>query len=401
MLQARLFLHLEWGLSCGLQLQVEEQSHLVLRLRFLLVWLILLLLPLLCPARPAISSVRRSPALAGVAVARPAMGPVVRRRSVLGIVLLPLVILLAAGRSPIGLFRSLPKMTEPRLLLPFLDVRLEVLLAILAPLRRVTARLVLALRAGSRGRPRERSGIAQGLAVVCPPCLRVRRTMTVPVPWLLWTLTGMTLSGLSWPSSGTSTAWKSRRMYHQLDARAIYVLMSETSLELHLPTSPLMRSLLDDTNLASSKYLEGQTVQGFLPVPSRRHRRYYRTSSSSFPGPYSVPPGVTSITLEKVSEARKRSVSLSASQVSSMETMLSGIWEVSSWLDWWLSTCGGFRENLPVEVRADFERLIFSQDREPWSSWLARAARLSSSRGEIPSSRTGGGSCALEVLTSS
>ena len=38
--------------------------------------------------------------------------------------------------------------------LPFLDVRLEVLLAILAPLRLVTTRLVLALRAGGCGRPR-------------------------------------------------------------------------------------------------------------------------------------------------------------------------------------------------------------------------------------------------------
>ena len=72
---------------------------------------------------------------------------------------------------------------------------------------------------------------------------------------------------------------------------------------------------------------------------------------------------MTSITLEKVSEARKRSVSLSASQVSSMETMLSGVCEVSSWLDQWLSTCGGFREQLPDEVRADFEWLIFSESR--------------------------------------
>ena len=72
---------------------------------------------------------------------------------------------------------------------------------------------------------------------------------------------------------------------------------------------------------------------------------------------------MTSITLEKVSEARKRSVSLSASQVSSMETMLSGVCGVSSWLDWWLSTCGGFQEHLPDEVRADFERLILSGSR--------------------------------------
>ena len=109
-----------------------------------------------------------------------------------------------------------------------------------------------------------------------------------------------------------------------------YGLMSETSQAFHLPTSPLLRSLLDDTNLALSKFLEDQTVHGFLPVPSRRHRRYYRTSSSPFPGPYSVPPGVTSITLEKASEMKKRSVSLSASQVSSMETMLSEVCEVAS-----------------------------------------------------------------------
>ena len=144
---------------------------------------------------------------------------------------------------------------------------------------------------------------------------------------------------------------------------SIYGLMSEASLAFHLPVSPLVRLLLDDTNLALSKFFEDQTVHGFLPVPGRRHRRYYRTSPSSFPGQYSVPPGVTSITLEKASEARKRSVSLFTSQVSSMETLLSGVCKVSSWLDWWLSTCGGFREHLPDEVRDNFERLILSGSR--------------------------------------
>ena len=109
-----------------------------------------------------------------------------------------------------------------------------------------------------------------------------------------------------------------------------YGLMSEVSPAFTLPASPLVRSLLDDTNLALAKFLEDQTVHGFLPVPGRRHRRYYRTSSSSFPGPYTVPPGVTSITLEKVSEAKKRSVALSVLQVSSLEAMLSGVCEVSS-----------------------------------------------------------------------
>ena len=61
-----------------------------------------------------------------------------------------------------------------------------------------------------------------------------------------------------------------------------------------------------------------------------------------------------------MSESRKRSISLSHSQVSSLETMLSGVCEVTSWLDWWLSTCRDFREHLPVEVCGNFERLMLS-----------------------------------------
>ena len=116
----------------------------------------------------------------------------------------------------------------------------------------------------------------------------------------------------------------------------IYGLQSESSPSLHLPLSPLLRPLLEEINLALSKFVEDQTIHGFLPVPGRRHRRYYRTSSSSFPGQYTVPPGLASITLDKVSKSRKRSVSLSHSQVSSLETMLSGVCEVTSW---WI---GGF-----------------------------------------------------------
>ena len=142
-----------------------------------------------------------------------------------------------------------------------------------------------------------------------------------------------------------------------------YGLTADSSPAFSLPLSPLLSTLLIDINSDLSKFLEDQTVHGFLHVPGRRQRRYYGTSTSSFPGPYTVPPGLTSITMEKGSEVRKRSVSLSASQVSSMETMLSGMCEVASWLDWWLSTCGGYRDLLPIEARADFERLMMSGSR--------------------------------------
>ena len=170
----------EPGFSCALRLQEVAQSLLVLRLRFLLVRVVLLLPSLLCLARPAVSSVRRPCDPAGVVVARPATGPTGVRRSVRGVGLLPLVLLLAVGRGPIGRMLTCQGMTEPRLLLPELDVRLEVLPVIFTPLRRVTARLVL--RVGRRGHPRERTIITRVL-VVDPTRLRVERRTTGLVLW--------------------------------------------------------------------------------------------------------------------------------------------------------------------------------------------------------------------------
>ena len=206
------------------------------------------------------------------------------------------------------------------------------------------------------GSVKKNSPARVGAAIACPaagPSGRIRDDLgNAPLPRSLFSPTGGFLSvffhGMEEPAGIPSVRCKT-------SLASIYGLMSETSPAFHLLTSPLLRSLLDDTNLALSKFLEDQAVHGFLSVPSLRHRRYYRTSSSSsFPGPYSVPLGVTSITLEKAREVKKR-------YVSSLETMLSGVCEVASWLDWWLSTCGGFREHLPV--CADFERLILSGSR--------------------------------------
>ena len=244
-----------------------------------------------------------------------------------------LVALLVAERSPICLLRVFLKKIEPSLLLPPLDVRMEVHLAIHAPSWRPWS---------SAAAERYRSGFGGHLSSPSPGeadddrssplnSLDIDRDDSFRSVLALI----QNFHGMEEPAGVPSARCKT-------SLASIYGLMSETSPAFHLPTSPLLRSLLDDTNLALSKFLEDQTVHGFLPVPSWRHCRYYRTSTSSFPRPYSVPPEVTSITLEKASEVKKRSVSLSASQVSSMETMLSGVCEVASWLDWWLSTCGGF-----------------------------------------------------------
>ena len=84
-----------------------------------------------------------------------------------------------------------------------------------------------------------------------------------------------------------------------------YGLAADSYPAFSLPLSPLLSTLLIDINSDLSKFMEDQTVHGFLPVPGRQQRRYYGTSTSSFPGPYTVPPGLTSITMEKASEVRK------------------------------------------------------------------------------------------------
>ena len=48
---------------------------------------------------------------------------------------------------------------------------------------------------------------------------------------------------------------------------SIYGLMSETSPAFHLPTSPLLWSLLDDTNLALSKFFGGPDCTVYCPCP--------------------------------------------------------------------------------------------------------------------------------------
>ena len=50
------------------------------------------------------------------------------------------------------------------------------------------------------------------------------------------------------------------------------------------------------------------------------------------------------------------------SQVSSLETMLSSVCEVTSWLDWWFSTWG-FREHLTDEACGNVEQLMLSGSR--------------------------------------
>ena len=195
-----------------------------LRRRLLLWQLDLLPHPLLCQVRPADSSVRKSsPVRADAAVARPVVGLAERVRNDLGNTTLPLFALLATGRLPIGLLLLLLKKIEPcRLLLP-LDLCLEVHLSISVPLRWVTARLVLAFRACGVGLLLPRIGLLQVLAVICPPPLgEVDDDRSSALDSLdIDTLTGMTLSGLSWPSSRTFMTWKNRQASPRLVSRLL------------------------------------------------------------------------------------------------------------------------------------------------------------------------------------
>ena len=161
------------------------------------------------PAPAAVpGSIRRLLTPVGVTVACQAMGLTDARRSVQGVGLLPLDLLLVVGSGTIALPRALLRKIEPLPFLPELDMRLRVHLAIFAPLQQMTARRVLDLRVGRRCSLREQSIFVQAL-----------RMTTGLVPLIRLTLTGMTPSGQSWASSGAFMAWKSLQGSHRLGAR--------------------------------------------------------------------------------------------------------------------------------------------------------------------------------------
>ena len=137
-------------------------------------------------------------------------------------------------------------------------------------------------------------------------------------------------------------------------------LQAEAFLALHLPSSCLVEALVDKVNSTFDRFVGEQTPNALMPWPIKRQRRYYRTSKPLFAVPYAVPPGLVSLTLDKASEPKKPPVVIPHTLVSSCETALSGVGEVISWLDWWISTLSKFGESLPEEVRSNFQRLMVS-----------------------------------------
>ena len=127
-----------------------------------------------------------------------------------------------------------------------------------------------------------------------------------------------------------------------------------------LATLPPSEALVDKVTSTFDKFVDEQTPSAFIPWPMKHQRRYYRTSKPLFAAPYTVPPGLSSLTLDKASEPKKRPVVIPHNLVSSFETALAGVGEVVSWLDWWLATLSKFGEALPEETRSNFQRMMVS-----------------------------------------
>ena len=121
----------------------------------------------------------------------------------------------------------------------------------------------------------------------------------------------------------------------------------------------LLGGLIDDVNSTLTRLIEEQT-NGFIPFPMKRHRWFYRTASTSLSAPYVVPPSLASLTREKPGDHKRRPVPLPYAVLTGLESALAGIGETISWLDWWLSTVSGFRENLHPLAQANFERIFLS-----------------------------------------
>ena len=136
-------------------------------------------------------------------------------------------------------------------------------------------------------------------------------------------------------------------------------LQSDRAPAFHLPMSPLLGGLIDNANSALAWLIEEQS-NGFVPFPMKRHRRFYRTASTSLSAPYVVPPSLAPLTREKPGDHKLRPVSLPYTVLTGLESALAGIGETISWLDWWLSTVSGFSEALHLSVQANFERILSS-----------------------------------------
>ena len=129
----------------------------------------------------------------------------------------------------------------------------------------MTTRRVLNLRVGRRGHPCERTIITR-VPVIDPTRLRVERMMTDLVLWTLVDFdrddTFRSVLGPHQELPHHGRACRNPISSMKTSLASIYGLMSETSPAFHLPVSPLVRSLLDDTNLSLSKFFGDQTVHG-------------------------------------------------------------------------------------------------------------------------------------------
>ena len=132
-------------------------------------------------------------------------------------------------------------------------------------------------------------------------------------------------------------------------------LQSEPSPVLHLPPSELLKALVGDVNSTLDKFVEEQTPNAFIPLQMKRQRRYYRTSEPVLSAPYTVSPGLVSLTLDKAAEPKKRPVTIPHSLVSFFKTALAGAGEAVSWLDGWLATISDLGDSQPEETRAEFQ----------------------------------------------
>ena len=257
--------------------------------------------------------------------------------------------------SPLRLRLRIPAIRLAQCLLPLLDVLVWVVVALRVTARHllVTAFLSLVFRDWVRDRDLSQVLLSLALSMVVnlPSFLWPRRTMTA-----LSTFDSVDLDGDDSFRSMLSPLLD----FHSLEELASVVpnrcktsLAPVYGLQSVFPSSSLASFTLTAVSPGTHSLSSGQ-------VPGCRPRMYHRTSSSSFRGSYTVPSGLASITLVTVSESRIRSISLSHSQVSSLETMLSSVCEVTSWLYWWQSTYGGFWEHLTNKECGIFKWLMLS-----------------------------------------
>ena len=135
----------------------------------------------------------------------------------------------------------------------------------------------------------------------------------------------------------------------------------------------VLKQSLDDVTSTLYKMDKDRQTKTFIQCPDVGDRRFYQTSPRLLDAPWTLPSNFDDLTKANAPDLRKSDWVISHAQGASLERVLAAGMEMSSWMDWWISSLTHWRSMLPVEELPVFDRYLRSGMRAS-SSWASHTA---------------------------